>query len=540
MRPSSNLSAHVPQSTLALCRRHRPAVLTAVMVLLGSATGLTAAEFKVRWIGLLDDEGNRSQAQAINHEGVVVGWSGQETGSMMTWMRGFLWTPSTGRVALGSLHPEGNSAGQAINAGGTIVGWSNLAPPPEGELGLERAFTCTAGIMTALPVPPPGGGEWPSRALGLNAAGKIVGDVGSTSGTSAFLFDGSLIPLPGLGGTGSTAEDISDQDVIVGSAVDGLNRRRACRWIAQVPEDLGTFGGHESWAYCVNESGAVVGWAETMAGRRRAFLREPGGTGLIDLGVLLGTESEARGINVHGHVVGFSGGSAFLYRNGQLLDLNDLIPPEIGHLHVALDINDQGQIVGAGTYSGLQQAFVLTPITPLRMRAVASRRDHGAAGTFDVPLPLEGPHGVECRMGAGLTLVFTFNDGPSATDGTLDCSEVSTTAGTCTSVTVEGERLRVSLSEVAPNQCLSVSLAGLRSSSGGALTGSSSVILKVLPGDATNDGVVNIVDLNEVKGDLFQSVAAENFRSDVNADGAINIVDLNDTKANLFATTPCQ
>ena len=49
-----------------------------------------------------------------------------------------------------------------------------------------------------------------------------------------------------------------------------------------------------------------------------------------------------------------------------------------------------------------------SPCTPTPVSA-ASRKTHGAAGTFDVPLPLTGNVGVECRSG-GATNGYTYSD----------------------------------------------------------------------------------------------------------------------------------
>jgi uncharacterized membrane protein len=52
-------------------------------------------------------------------------------------------------------------------------------------------------------------------------------------------------------------------------------------------------------------------------------------------------------------------------RNG-IQDLNDMIDPSSGWvLNYARDLNDAGQIVGAGTYMGEPKAFVLTPTEPV-------------------------------------------------------------------------------------------------------------------------------------------------------------------------------
>jgi probable HAF family extracellular repeat protein len=45
-----------------------------------------------------------------------------------------------------------------------------------------------------------------------------------------------------------------------------------------------------------------------------------------------------------------------------MLDLNNLIPANSGWLlQFANAINDQGQIVGQGTFNGQSEAFLLTP-----------------------------------------------------------------------------------------------------------------------------------------------------------------------------------
>ena len=58
---------------------------------------------------------------------------------------------------------------------------------------------------------------------------------------------------------------------------------------------------------------------------------------------------------------------AFVFdlRNG-IQDLNGMIDPSAGWiLNFARDLNDAGQIVGAGTYMGEPRAFVLTPTEPI-------------------------------------------------------------------------------------------------------------------------------------------------------------------------------
>jgi probable HAF family extracellular repeat protein len=84
---------------------------------------------------------------------------------------------------------------------------------------------------------------------------------------------------------------------------------------------------------------------------------------MTDLGTLAGGEaSEAYAINDHGVVVGASGGRAFIYREGAMVDLNSLLPAESGWvLTTASGINDAGEIVGTGLYDGVERGFVLIP-----------------------------------------------------------------------------------------------------------------------------------------------------------------------------------
>ena len=81
---------------------------------------------------------------------------------------------------------------------------------------------------------------------------------------------------------------------------------------------------------------------------------------VTDLGTLPGgTRSRAYGINNAGQVTGYSDGHAFVYSNGQMMDLNALIDPALGvTLLEGRGINDSGQIVANSAF----RAYLLTPI----------------------------------------------------------------------------------------------------------------------------------------------------------------------------------
>jgi probable HAF family extracellular repeat protein len=113
--------------------------------------------------------------------------------------------------------------------------------------------------------------------------------------------------------------------------------------------DLGTLGGHYSFAEAINDRGQVIG-ASTTEEREdsplHAFMWENGN--MTDLGTLGGDFSTASAINDHGRVVGLSTGPdgrrAFLWENGHLSELG--APGRRFFVLSVSDINEQGQSVG--------------------------------------------------------------------------------------------------------------------------------------------------------------------------------------------------
>ena len=96
-------------------------------------------------------------------------------------------------------------------------------------------------------------------------------------------------------------------------------------------------------------------------------------SGLVELGSLFGMSfSAGYAINDVGQVVGWAYptpqcemklGRAMIWDQVRgMQDLNDLLPPDSRWiLHKATGINNDGDIVGCGTFDGRQQAFMLTP-----------------------------------------------------------------------------------------------------------------------------------------------------------------------------------
>lgn len=157
-----------------------------------------------------------------------------------------------------------------------------------------------------------------------------------------------------------------------------------------------------------------------------------------------------------------------------------------------------------------------------------SRKVHGAAGSFDVDLPLTGSPGIECRSGGGsggdYQLVVTFYNPVTFTNAAV-------TAGTGFVVSTSGNGttlVTVNLSGVANAQIISVALFNLND---GVNTTNLVIPMGVLIGDVNANRVVNASDVAQTKAQVGQPVTTSNFRADVNPNGIINASDVIHVKA---------
>ena len=137
-------------------------------------------------------------------------------------------------------------------------------------------------------------------------------------------------------------------------------------------KDLGTLGAATSIAYGVNNSGQVVGFADTLDAKH-AFLWEAG-RAMKDLGTLRPADNwiSASSINHAGVVVGNSGPldwiegkgtlAPLIYEHGKMRSLDGTIDPAAWPHFFAVAINDRGQIAGNGINpAGQCHALLLTP-----------------------------------------------------------------------------------------------------------------------------------------------------------------------------------
>jgi len=170
------------------------------------------------------------------------------------------------------------------------------------------------------------------------------------------------------------------------------------------------------------------------------------------------------------------------------------------------------------------------PVVP---QSAFSRKTHGAAGTFDVPLPVTGNVGIECRSGGATNdyqMIINFTNsvtvrGASVTSGTSSMSSFS----------VSGSQVTVNLTGVTNVQRITVTLFNVND---GTHTSNVPVSMGVLIGDVNGNGAVNTTDVALTKSQVGMPVGSGNFREDVNANGAIGSTDVAIVKSDVGTSLP--
>jgi Dockerin type I domain len=174
----------------------------------------------------------------------------------------------------------------------------------------------------------------------------------------------------------------------------------------------------------------------------------------------------------------------------------------------------------------------VAPGAPVAQSAF-SRKVQGGAGTFDVPLPLSGNVGVECRSGGATNdyqMIINF-----ATSVTVGGASVTSGTGSVSSFSVNGSQVTVNLTGVTNVQRVTVTLSNVND---GTHMGDVPVSMGVLVGDVNGNAVVNASDVSLTKSQVGQAVGGSNFREDVNANGTISATDVAQVKANVGTALP--
>jgi N-acetylneuraminic acid mutarotase len=171
--------------------------------------------------------------------------------------------------------------------------------------------------------------------------------------------------------------------------------------------------------------------------------------------------------------------------------------------------------------------------SPLMAQSAFSRKTHGAVGTFDVPLPLTGNVGIECRSGGATNdyqMIINF-----ANSVTVGSASVTSGTGSMSSFTVSGPQVTVNLTGVTNVQVITVTLFNVNDATH---VGNVPVSMGVLIGDVNGNAVVNASDVALTKSQVGQPVGSSNFREDVNANGLINSVDVALVKSDVGTALP--
>jgi probable HAF family extracellular repeat protein len=322
-----------------------------------------------------------SNAASLNSHGDVVGisWDGSSK------MHATLWTEGRA-IGLGTFGGA-ESYAYAINDDGWVVGFADLPPNSWGS-SQYRAFIGNELGLTEIDAAH--SGRW-SYAFDINSSRLVIG---GAFGVGVFSWDGGSatdFQLPDGYDYGRPIA-VNDRGEILmewyssnGDALASISRGGELELL-----DFGIPGRTSLWA--MNNRGEIVGTVRAE-GTLRPFLwtrvnNNEGGEGDEAWEVrylpIAGTDRTyfyPRSINDEGTIVGHAQNwnhwsTAVMWRDGELFDLNDLTSDgENRHLESATAINNNGQVVGNGQFSGEWRAFLLTASASRMAIRVDTNRD---------------------------------------------------------------------------------------------------------------------------------------------------------------------
>jgi probable HAF family extracellular repeat protein len=363
------------------------ATLATVAAPAAQAPGCAMPQYSVKDLGVLG-KGTNATATDMNSTGWVAGSSNLVPNGPQ---HAFLWYGAGPLVDLGTLGGP-NSGVDGPNLYGEAAVGSELSkadPDNEDFCAYGTHLQCLGAVWRYGKLTPlrtlPGGRN--ANAFGINNSGQVVGwsengvrdsSCGKLTPAQVFRFEavrweanGEIRELPPLNGdTVAFSFGINDHGQAVGSsgtcATQGLppanvNGLHAVLWEKDgTPVYLGTFGDANNTmsnaASSINDLGQVVGTSQFTDGTVHSFVWTKE-THMHSIGTLPGAFATIAGccrtINNRGEIVGFSidanGSTAFLWKNGQIKDLNTLVPANSPlHLLGAYSINDAGEIAGQG------------------------------------------------------------------------------------------------------------------------------------------------------------------------------------------------
>jgi serine protease AprX len=183
---------------------------------------------------------------------------------------------------------------------------------------------------------------------------------------------------------------------------------------------------------------------------------------------------------------------------------------------------------------GYGRLDVLAATNYMMVTGAVSRKTHGAVGTFDIPLPLTGAPGVECRSSGGShTLVLTFDNNVMSGNAAV----TSGTGAVSGSPTFSANTMTVNLTGVTDGQKITVTLQGVTDTSSQVMP-DMPVTVNMLIGDTSGNKTVNASDVTQTKTQVGVAVTGTNFREDVNASGSISASDVTLVKSRVGSSLP--
>lgn len=188
-----------------------------------------------------------------------------------------------------------------------------------------------------------------------------------------------------------------------------------------------------------------------------------------------------------------------------------------------------GCSVRATNSAGTGPASGSVSVTPssgiaLALLSVKSRKSHGLAGSFDLPLdyaqPIGGTVTIEPRsIGPGHKIVFEFNDAVTSFGAATCVDAIGTPVGSV-SATPNGNTLEVTLTGVPDARRVTVALSGVNG------TFNTSASMGFLMGDVNASASVTASDILTVQGRSGVPTSASNFTLDLDLSGGITLTDV--------------
>ena len=156
----------------------------------------------------------------------------------------------------------------------------------------------------------------------------------------------------------------------------------------------------------------------------------------------------------------------------------------------------------------------------LVLQSAFSRKRHGAAGNFDLPLPITGPEGIESRGGGRDSIYLTFNH------NLVGAGSVVSSCGSA-SVSLDPHDAESLIVTVQDRSCdatdITLTVNDILDDRGEVT--SATLTYGKLVGDVDGNGEVDVLDGQAIRIVKPAPVDTTNFRDDLNHDGSVNARD---------------